>query len=94
MKAIRIFPRFLSLRGDWLLGWGVRGSRGERRWRGKRMVRWLEAELTLVVSRIMQAFILSAYTKGKEGEFKKNHTHTQCIPFGSCEGATGKDNNI
>lgn len=35
---------------------------------GKRMVRWLEGEPTLVVSRIMQAFILSAYTKGKEEE--------------------------
>lgn len=26
MKAIRIFPRFLSLRGDWLLEWGLGGE--------------------------------------------------------------------
>lgn len=45
----------------------------------------------LVVSRIMQAFILSAYTKERRGEFKKKQP--SCIPFGSCEGATGKDNN-
>lgn len=42
-----------------------------------------------VGSGITQEFILGAYTKCNE-EKKK----TQCIPFGSCEGATGKDNNI
>lgn len=35
MKAIRIFPRFLSFRGDWLLECWVGGSGGEWRWRGE-----------------------------------------------------------
>lgn len=71
MKAIRIFPRFLSFRGDWLLecwvGWGG-GSCGEWRWRGEEGGWGIEGGLVRVGSGITQEFTLSAYTKWNEGE--------------------------
>lgn len=85
MKAIRIFPRFLSFRGDWLLECWVGGAVGSGGCRGRG---WLGCwgETGSGGKRNHTGIYFKCINKMKWGKKK-----TQCIPFGSCERATGKD---